>query len=457
MKKIPYYSYCTNPWEEFILHADLSYTPCCFGPKVGKIHSVEEIDEVWNGPTIRQIRRDLLQGVINPMCSDCPRYKIILNRTQVEVEDNWTHPYPTDYSPAIKRLNLLITEKCNLRCIMCNATGVYPNRLKDGISIPFPFIRRLGEKYFSRLEFLNPNCFGEFFVYENFADYLDLVEQYRPTRVEFNTNGSLNISEDIWLRVLKSHTVIGFSVDAATPQTYHLIRRNSNWDNVFRNVDKIHRLRDKHGLKNELRFNFVIMKINLHELYAFVQKAIFEWGANGLALMHVDGAKNAPRYVLNDSEWRVRYNQELRQIETLRGKLKDVFITKLDYAYDADGNIEGLSGSHASSRPAPTAAPVSSDLGAEALRSLAKTYFQSGAFAEAADLYAKVCHLLPTDTESLICQAECRFRQGHLTVAKLLFEEAVESGANNAMARQRLNHLQAQDRQAEALVASPAH
>jgi MoaA/NifB/PqqE/SkfB family radical SAM enzyme len=456
MKKVPYYSYCTNPWEEFILHADLSYSPCCFGPKVGKIGSVEEIDEVWNGETIRKIRQDLLHGIVNPMCTDCPRYKIILNRTQVEVEDDWTHPYPTDYSPAIKRLNLLITEKCNLKCIMCNATDVYPNRLTDGVSIPFPFIRRLGEKYFSRLDFLNPNCFGEFFVYENFADYLDLVEQHQPKRIEFNTNGSLNISEAVWLRVLKTHKVIGFSVDAATPQTYQLIRRKSNWDNVFRNVDKINRLRELHGLDNELRFNFVIMKINLHELYAFTQKAIFEWSANGVALMHVDGAKNAPRYVLNDSEWRVRYNQELRQIEVLRSKVKGIHITKLDYAYDADGNVEGLPGLHAGPRPLPSAEQAGSGLGAEALRSLAKTYFQTGAFSDAGDLYAKVCKLLPTDTESLIYQAECRFRQGHLTIAKLLFEEAVESGAKNTMARQRLDELQAPNPKAEALVSSPA-
>jgi len=447
MKTIPYYSYCSNPWEDFIIHADLSYSPCCFGPKVGKIGSVDEIDEVWNNATIRQIRHDLLSGTPSPMCVDCPKYKVILNRTQVEVEDDWTHPYTTDFSPSIKRLNILISEKCNLQCIMCNGTDVYDSRMKDGTSIPFPFIKRLGEKYFSTLAFLNPNCFGEFFVYESFADYLDLIEKHQPQVAEFNTNGSLNISEDVWLRVLNTHKIVGFSLDAATPSTYHLIRINSNWDNVFKNVAKINMLRNKYGLTNELRFNFVIMKINLHEMYSFVEKSILEWGATGISFLHVDGAKNAARYVLNDPEWRVRYNQELRKIETLRGKLKDIHFTPLDYAYDSAGNIEGLPDASGEpyKRPASPAVPNRESgvkLSVEDLRALANASYQSGAFANAGDLYQKLCREAPSDIESLVNQAECRFRQGHLTLARLLFEEVLNTGIKAPLAQKRLAELE---------------
>jgi len=341
-RRIPYYRNCRKPWEEFIIHADLSYSPCCYGPKVGKIRSVDEIDDLWNGKVIRRIRRDLLRGILNPMCMNCSMYKVVNNSPEVVVPDDWVHPYETEISPAIKRMNILITEKCNLACIMCNATGIYNNRIKEGAFIPFEFIRRLGERYFADLEFLNPNCFGEFFLYKDFPDYLDLVQKYRPKRVEFITNGSLSIKEDVWLRILQTHTCIGFSIDAATRQTYQLIRRKSNWDNVHRNYEIVRNLRKQYGLTNELRFNFVIMKINLHELYPFVEKSLNEWGANGVTLMHVDGDKNVRRHVLNDPEYRVLYNQHLMRIYELRKKHPDFFISDLDYAYDGKGHIEGL-------------------------------------------------------------------------------------------------------------------
>jgi len=83
-----------------------------------------------------------------------------------------------------------------------------------------------------------------------------------------------------------------------------------------------------------------------------------------------------------------------------------------------------------------------SGLSVESLRTLANMSYQHGEFAKAGDLYQKVCQMLPSDVESLVYQAECRFRQGHLTLGRLLFEEAIAKGANAPMTLKRLAELE---------------
>jgi len=447
MKNVPYYTYCSAPWEEFVLHADLSYSPCCFGPKVGKITSVDEIDQVWNGEVIRKIRHDLLNGIKNPMCEGCALFNVIHNRPVIEVADDWQPKYQTVESAAIQRLNILITEKCNLKCIMCNSTDVYPNRMTDGPSIPFEFIQRLGEKYFDGLDFLNPNCFGEFFVYEGFNQYLDLVEKHKPKRVEFITNASLNISPQKWLRVLKTHDVVGISLDACTPETYHLVRVSSNWTNVFKNIELIKALRKEHGLKFQLRFNFVVMKINLHEMFEFVEKALFEWGGDCACLMHVDGERNADRVVLDSQEWRTQYNRQMFKIHKLKNRLKDGnCINLLGYAYDDNGFVEGVPElprdlSKAKKLPPPPAPPLSD-------QELAKKFFSECSYGEAGDVYARIYRTEPANIEALFLQADCRYRQGQAMITRLLLEELLEKAPEHQAARERLVQLDAPQKRA---------
>ena len=100
----------------------------------------------------------------------------------------------------------------------------------------------------------------------------------------------------------------------------------------------------------------------------------------------------------------------------------------------ADGNVEGVPDApKAAPRPARSS-PRQNPPSPEAL-------FEQGAFGEAADLYQKIFQANPSNIEALFRQAECRFQQGHSTLARLLFEDLLRSNPEHPAARKRLLEL----------------
>jgi len=327
-KKIHYTEHCTAPWEQIILNSDLSYCPCCFGSSIGKISNVEDILHVWNSEGYRSIRRGLLNGNPVNMCLDCNYYKVIRNMKLIEVESNWIRKYNSDiciHKPS--NIQLLMTERCNCNCIMCNLKKDGYDRVKNGLSIPFEFIEKLGETYFDDLEVLNPNCAGELSMYERFDDFLTLLENHRPKTVIFNTSGNLSLSDFTWLRILKTHDLIGFSLDSCS-NTIHNAVRGFDFDIAINNIKKIKDIKSKYNLKFRLTFNFVIMKINLHEMFNFVKMAVETLGATDISITHVSGHDD--KSVIIEKEWSLFYNDEIKKVKDY---LKRTNISRIEPGY----------------------------------------------------------------------------------------------------------------------------
>ena len=335
MNKKSYMNICSQPWENMIVSARGGYSACCGGYVIGEFSPDQDIDDVWNNEKISKLRENLLNGTPDGFCQNCAYYKTVLNSALIE----GNREYDSIYQPYPKRIELYLTEKCNLKCFMCSFTEDFPNRSRDCIDLPIEQFRRLAEKYFTKIEAINTNCGGEIFMYEHFDEYIEILEKYKPGFVNTNSNGSIIASKEIWEKIMRTHNLLCFSVDAAEPMLHGVIR-GFDMQNVFDNIKLIDEINSENKYDFKYGFNFVIMKHNIHQMYDFVVNAINKWGGKHIGFLHITGHAFEKETVLEDREWRILYNNQLKIINEFR-KYNNFEMSQIDYCYDENGEIEG--------------------------------------------------------------------------------------------------------------------
>lgn len=63
---------CLDPWFFAQIAAERDVKPCCVRPPIGVLAKGVSIDDVLNGPEIRELRRQLLTGELDAYCASCP-------------------------------------------------------------------------------------------------------------------------------------------------------------------------------------------------------------------------------------------------------------------------------------------------------------------------------------------------------------------------------------------------
>lgn len=99
-------------------------------------------------------------------------------------------------------------------------------------------------------------------------------ERYPNLELTILTNGVL-FDEAEWERFSNLDGVLGevsVSVDAATPETYALLRRGGDWERLVRNLEHIASQR-RAGRFDTFRLNFAVQALNYREAPAFVHLA----------------------------------------------------------------------------------------------------------------------------------------------------------------------------------------
>jgi Iron-sulfur cluster-binding domain len=62
-------SECRNAWDWAHVTATGDVRPCCYALRpVGNVVAAGGFDEVWNGPTLRDVRRSIVEGFVAPSC-----------------------------------------------------------------------------------------------------------------------------------------------------------------------------------------------------------------------------------------------------------------------------------------------------------------------------------------------------------------------------------------------------
>lgn len=178
-------------------------------------------------------------------------------------------------------MNLIITlsNRCNLRCIMCEVRRVnweIPQQALAQITHVFPYLETVSWQG------------GEPFLLEYFDKFFTQAASFKNIKQTIVTNGLL-ISES-WAEKLVSNNVeLTFSIDGVTKEVYEHIRKGAAFADVIRSVKLVNQMR-KNNLSSKIttRLHVVIMKSNYHQLEEFVDFAK-EYEFQALHLMPVQG------------------------------------------------------------------------------------------------------------------------------------------------------------------------
>ena len=171
----------------------------------------------------------------------------------------WLEPYPS-------YLEIEVTTKCNLRCIMCEHT-YWDEPNKD---MSFEEFKGIVDQ-FPKLKWIGLTGIGESFINKDFMRMLKYVK-LKNVFVELYDNfyfiDEKTARELIEIGVDK----IFISLDASTKETYEKIRIGSNFERVANNIKNLIRLKEE--MKSyfpEISFHYIVNKLNLPEVPQYIE------------------------------------------------------------------------------------------------------------------------------------------------------------------------------------------
>jgi len=204
--------------------------------------------------------------------------KVLLWRKQLEgiAKGKFLPPVVVDTDP---------TNKCNLDCIWCNASKV---RKAGQHTLSEEHLIRLADFY--QEWGVKSTCVsggGEPLCNPAYNAFLERLHE-NGIEIGTITNGTLMTDRHIDT-IARTARWCGFSVDAATNETYMKVKGITNdqlFERVLRNITRLSRRIKQLGTNCTVGFKFLLHPYNAHEVFDAIKKAKI-WGANDFHLRPV--------------------------------------------------------------------------------------------------------------------------------------------------------------------------
>jgi radical SAM protein with 4Fe4S-binding SPASM domain len=201
-----------------------------------------------------------------------PRWYKHLKRYNHAINDLERRLGVTDLVSFPTTLRIGVTNRCNLRCIICGLSR--EQRRKDVSDMDMDTYTTLAEEVFPWLERVEFNQNGEALLLEQFASMLELADQYGVVST-ISTNGML--LDDAWIDRLLSREHLGtlvVSMDGARKKTLEAIRVGARYDTLIDVMRKLSTQRAGRGLdRPTLEIHCALMRSNIEQLAELVQLA----------------------------------------------------------------------------------------------------------------------------------------------------------------------------------------
>jgi wyosine [tRNA(Phe)-imidazoG37] synthetase (radical SAM superfamily) len=311
----------------------------------------EEIESIWNGSEIKEIRRSVLDGDFS-YCSrmNCsfitsgslPKKADVTDPILRDIIDNKR----TDISSDPRLIVLSHDLACNLSCPSCRTEIIATRQAaRDEMD-------RFVDRFILPLMEDNPSVVlsvagnGDPFGSKHYRRLLQNLDPARHAGVALalQCNGLLLTPRE-WESLSHLHHLIGslgVSIDAAEPATYENLRRPGKWSVIVENMEFLSKLR-REGKIGYLWIRFVVQNENFEQMPAFVElgqrwsvdKVWFEKLSN----FGTFNADDFEKHSVTDSSHpnHSRFLEVLRN-PILRSKEVDLFnvASYLDYFSDAE-------------------------------------------------------------------------------------------------------------------------
>ena len=255
--------FCPLPYT-FLEIRSSGYVHCCcwICTPVGNVFETD-LDALWQGPVMRQIRESVTDGDFR-YCARCPY--LSAHRGPVGP----TPPVLPDVS-RIPSLWLSYDKTCNLSCPSCRPR-VFAGGDVDAVKTDQLHDLILKSDVLKLADEITIAGYGEALASPRYRRLLQLLPALTPSaRIHLYTNGQL-LDEECWGELdLQRLSILDVSIDAATEATYLQNRRGGSWSRLWANIDRAAEKKRQYMFR--LQSNYVIQANNFRELVPFVKMA----------------------------------------------------------------------------------------------------------------------------------------------------------------------------------------
>lgn len=188
----------------------------------------------------------------------------------IQYRKGWRGEAKNLFLPFPLHIDMALTNKCNLRCVIC----MVPECDKcGGIQISSEILAKF-EQEAQEHNLCSINLGGEPLVEkEFFYDALKMIKRIPVMDFFIHTNATLMNEEDIE-RILDSNcTTLCISLDATTAETYKTVRRKDYLTHIEKMLVKFKKCREERGLVFPfIHLSFCVNPINLNEKDMFIER-----------------------------------------------------------------------------------------------------------------------------------------------------------------------------------------
>lgn len=252
---------------------------CCFNQTyaLGK-YPESSLDEIWNGPAVEALRQAIHDHDLSKGCQKCEQ--------QLLARD-FNGLYPRKFLDAARKraelgavaipgpakLELNISNACNLECVMCHgfSSSLIRKRREALPAMPTPYDDAFVDQLTPFLPGVVEAGFagGEPFLIPIHYRIWDRLAEHSPeTLVMVVTNGTI-MNERVESIVSRLPFLVNVSVDSIVKETYEAIRPGSSLERVLANSERFAALMREKGLP--CVWLCCVMRQNWREIPDFVR------------------------------------------------------------------------------------------------------------------------------------------------------------------------------------------
>jgi organic radical activating enzyme len=242
---------CRIPWNNvtvdvkgrvFICHCD-GYVPY----SIGHILDFNTFDEIFNHPIAIKIQQSIEKQEFEFCAVDLCGIK---------------HA-PGGFRSQL-RLFIQIDISCNISCPSCRERMIF-FKDEEKINEWFTWTERMKEWISASNQSVQVELAGgDPFASLLYGRVIESYSQLDNVRWSIKTNGLLLQKNFQIVENIKDRTVFSISIDAATEETYKIVRRGGNWQQLISNLEYVKQM------KKSTLGNFVIQLSNYKEIIPFV-------------------------------------------------------------------------------------------------------------------------------------------------------------------------------------------
>lgn len=162
-----------------------------------------------------------------------------------------------------RNLMVVLSNKCNLACIMCRAIRnkwEFPQKRLKEIKDLFPYLERVLWQG------------GEILLLPYFKDLLKESLKYPNIKQAILTNFQL-ADEEIINLIVKNNIELRISIDGVKKDIYEKIRRGGSFQKLIDNINLLNYTRKRNNTEMSLNLSVVVMRENYDKLVDFVEFA----------------------------------------------------------------------------------------------------------------------------------------------------------------------------------------